>query len=150
MTLNKHPESQPVAWLLQPPYKRPKGSVRTDGVGTLALRFHLLRRFAALRSTSLAHVTGFTSSDSAAACICCLSSSVIGMSIAAVLRSLGFLGGLPRLLSMPLNIYRKKIVSSLASLINSVYNKYSQRKTLRSVGTRLRATRTGFRQIPAW
>ena len=43
MTL--YSESQPVAWLLQWPYKPPKGSVPTDGIETLALRFHLLRRF---------------------------------------------------------------------------------------------------------
>jgi hypothetical protein len=28
-----------VAWPLQPPYKRPKGSARADGVGTLALTY---------------------------------------------------------------------------------------------------------------
>jgi hypothetical protein len=49
---------------------------------------------AARKSISLAHVTGFSPSPSAAAWICCFSASVIGISIAAVLRSSGFLGGL--------------------------------------------------------
>src|SRR4051794_24205476 len=96
-------ESQPVAWLLQRSYKPPKGSAQADGIVTLALRFYLLRRLAALNRTSLAHVTGLASSASAAVCICSRSASVIGISIAAVLRSLGFLGGLPRLVSMPIN-----------------------------------------------
>ncbi len=113
------------------------------------LSAHLLpRRLAALRSTSLAHVTGLASSDSAAACICSRSASVIGISMADVLRSLGFLGGLPiRLFSIPLNIYRKSFVSTLALPTNSVYNKYSQRKTPGSVGTRPGADSTGFRLI---
>ena len=62
------PERQPVAWLLQRSYKPPKGSVSTDGIETLALRFYLLRRFAARKRTSLAHVTGLASLDSAADC----------------------------------------------------------------------------------
>lgn len=127
MTPNK--ESQPVAWLLQRSYNPPKGSESTDGIVTLALRSHLPRRFAALRSTSLAHVTGFASSASAAACICSRSCSVIGISIAAVLRSLGFLGGLPRLISISVNIYRKIPMSTIALPNYSVYNKFRQRKT---------------------
>lgn len=124
-----------------------------NGLGSIPpLSAHLLpRRLAALKSVSLAHVTGLASSTSAAASICCFSASVIGISMAAVLRSLAGLGGLPiRLFPMPLNIYKKSMASTLAMQTYYLYNKCRQRKTLRSVGTRLRATRTGFRQIPAW
>jgi hypothetical protein len=95
------------------------------------LSAHLpLRRFAALSSTSLAHVMGFASSKWAADRICARSPSVNGIRIPAVLRSLGFLGGLPiRLFSIPLNIYRKTFASTLVRLTNYVYNKSRQRKT---------------------
>lgn len=56
MTSNS--ERQPVAWLLQRFFTAPRGSVPTDGIVTLALRY-LLRLFAALKSTSLAHVDVF-------------------------------------------------------------------------------------------
>jgi hypothetical protein len=46
-----------VAWLLQPSYKRPKGSVFARMGSEPLLSAYLLRRFAALKSTSLAHVT---------------------------------------------------------------------------------------------
>jgi hypothetical protein len=116
---------------------------------TPPLSAHLLRRLAALKSVSRAHVTGLASSDSAADSICFFSASVIGISIMAVLRSLGFLGGLPRLVSIQINISIKNSASTLVMQISYLYNKYSQRKTPGSVGTRPRATRTGFRQIPA-
>lgn len=57
MTPNK--ESQPVAWLLQGFCMPPKGAVPTDGIVTLALRYCLPRRCAALNNTSLAHMTDF-------------------------------------------------------------------------------------------
>src|SRR5262249_5943352 len=108
---------------LQPPYKRSKGSVQKRMGSEPLLSAYLPRRFAALNSTSLAHVTGLASSDSAAVSTCCFSASVIGMSMADVLRSLGFLGGLPRLFSMPLNISIKIVASTLATLVYSIYNK---------------------------
>ena len=98
------------------------------GFDSPAFRYVAPRRFAARSSTSLAHVTGLASSDSAADTICRFSASVMGISMAAVLRSLGFLGGLPRLVSMPLKIYRKNPLSSLARRIISVYNKYGKKK----------------------
>ena len=52
-------ESQPVAWLLQRSYKPPKGSVRTDGIVTLALRFYRAARLAARTITSRAHADIF-------------------------------------------------------------------------------------------
>jgi hypothetical protein len=59
MTLNK--ESQPVAWLLQRLYKPPKGSALARMGSEPLLSAYLLRRFAALRSMSPAHVTGLAS-----------------------------------------------------------------------------------------
>src|SRR5262249_200097 len=107
-----HSEGQRVAWLLQRSYKPPKRCAEAHWVGTLAFRCYLLRLLAALKSVSLAHVTGLAPSDSAADHICSFSSSVIGISILAVLRSLGSLGGLPvRLFSMPLNIMVKSLAS---------------------------------------
>jgi hypothetical protein len=123
-------EGQRVAWLLKRSYKPPKRSAQADGIESLAFRFHLLRLFAALNSTSLAHVIGLASSASAASYTCCLCFSVMGMRIPAVLRSLGSLGGLPiRFFSMSLNIYRNSLESSLVMPTNNIYNKYRQRKT---------------------
>lgn len=139
-----------MAWLLQRSYKPPKGSALARMGSEPLLSAYLLRRFAALNRTFLAHVTGFASSASAAVCICCFSASVSGINILAVFRSLGSLGGLPRLVFMVLNISMKIPASSVAMLNKYIYNKSRQIKTLRSVGTRLRATRTGFRQIPEW
>jgi hypothetical protein len=50
------------------------------------------------------------------------------MSMASVRRSFGALGGLPRLVSMPLNISMKIVVSSLVLLIYYVYNKSDKEK----------------------
>ena len=62
-----------------------------NGVGSIPplSAYFTPRRLAARSSVSLAHVTGFSPATSAAAWICCFSASVIGISIAAVLRSLG-------------------------------------------------------------
>jgi hypothetical protein len=66
-----------VAWLLQPPYKRSKGSALVRmGSEPLLSAYFTPRRFAALKRTSLAHVTGLASSASAAVCICFLSAFV--------------------------------------------------------------------------
>jgi hypothetical protein len=138
-----------VAWLLQGPYKPSKGSVFTRMGSKPLLSAYLLRRFAALNNTSLAHVTGLASSDSAADCICCFSASVSGMSMESVRRSSGALGGLPRLVFMQINISMKILASSLALPIYYLYKKCGQEKTLGSVGTRPRATTTGFRLIAA-
>ena len=135
-----------MAWLLQRSYKPPKGSAQADGVGTLALRFHLLRRFAALNRTSLAHVTGFASSASAAFSIASFSSAESGSFIDSVRRSSGGFGGRPRV-SMNINIPIKIMASTLVPDNNYGYNKYSQRKTPGSVGTRPGADSTGFRLI---
>lgn len=89
------------------------------------------RRLAARKRISLAHVTGFSPSPSAAAWICCFSASVMGISIAAVLRSSGLLGGLPLLVSMPINIYRKISASTIASRYYSIHNNTRQEKTHR-------------------
>lgn len=95
---------------------------------SILTRSAYLRRLAALRSTSLAHVTGFASSDSAADMICCFSDSDSGIFISSVRRSPGLLGGLPRFVSMSLNIPIKIVTSSLAIPINYGYDKYSKRK----------------------
>jgi hypothetical protein len=140
----------PASWLAHQSYKLAKGTDQIGLSSILPLSAHLLRRLAALKSNSLAHVTGLASSASAAALICSRSSSVIGICIPAVLRSLGFLGGLPRLFSMRINIYRKNPVSTIAIQNKSVHNKYRQKKTPAAAETTDGATRTGFRQIPAW
>ena len=56
-----------------------------------------LRRKAAFRSTSRAHVTGFASPDSAADSTSRFSAAVIGIFIESVRRSIAALGGLPRI-----------------------------------------------------
>ena len=118
---------------------------------TPPLSAHLLRRLAALSRTSLAHVTGFASSASAAFSIASFSPDESGSFIDSVRRSSGAFGGRPiRLFSIKLNIPIKSLASTLALLTNYGYDKYSQRKTLGSVSTRPRATRTGFRLIPDW
>jgi len=137
-----------VAWSLQWPYKPPKRSVKTDGIETPALRYYLLRRFAALSRTSLAHVTGFASSASAAFSIAPFSSAERGSFIDSVRRSSGAFGGRPIFgFPMKLNIPIKSLASTIVSYTNYGYDKYSQRKTPGSVGTRPGASSTGFRQI---
>jgi hypothetical protein len=136
-----------VAWSLQWPYTPPKRFAKANGIVTPALRFHLLRRFAALNKVSLAHVTGLASSASAALSISAFSTSESGSFMDSVRRSSGAFGGLPRLFSMKINIPIKIVVSTIAKPIIYGYDKYSQRKTLGSVGTQSRASSTGFRQI---
>lgn len=126
----QHTESGPrLGWRISLIHWRREPSI--NGLGSIPLlsAHLLLRRLAALKSVSLAHVTGFASSDSAAALICSRSSSVMGICIPSVLRSLGFLGGLPRLFSMRINIYRINPLSTIAMHIKSVHNKTRQRKT---------------------
>jgi len=91
------------------------------------------RRLAARNRTSLAHVTGLASSASAAVWICCFSASVSGMSMLAVLRSCGSLGGRPRLLSMPINISMENSPSILDPPTNYIYDKYSNKKPRRNL-----------------
>lgn len=55
-----------MAWPLQPPYKRSKGSAQADGVGTLALRSYCAARLAARTSTVRAHAASLTPALSAA------------------------------------------------------------------------------------
>lgn len=146
--ISNQSEGQRVAWLLQRAYTSPKRSVKTRMGSEPLPSAYLLRRFAALNRTSRAHVTGLASSASAAVCICSRSASVIGISIAAVLRSLGFLGGLPRLVSMLINIYRKNVVSTIDLPNNSVHNKPRQKKTpMQPWRATLGRTRTGFRRF---
>jgi hypothetical protein len=136
-----------VAWLLQRSYKPPKGSVPTDGIETLALRFHLPRRFAARKSTSLAHVDV---SCPAAASSSARWASVSRIRSSAALRSSGGLGGRPirGCFSMNLNVATKTFASTLAMPTLRCYNKWSRKeKTPGSVGTRPGADSTGFRLI---
>jgi hypothetical protein len=60
----------------------------------------------------------------------------------AVLRSLGFLGGLPRLVSMPLNISRKIAPSTIASRIYYIYNKSRHKKPRRCLAGWRRGNKT--------
>jgi hypothetical protein len=140
----------PASWLAHQSYKLAKGTVQNGLSSILPLSAHLpLRRLAALMSTSLAHVTGLASSDCAARSMASFSSAERGSFMDSVLRSSGAFGGLPRF-SINIKIPIKIMASTLAPHNNYGYNKSRQNKTLRSVGTRLRATRTGFRLIPAW
>jgi hypothetical protein len=87
-------------------------------------------------------------SPCAARSMASFSSTERGSFIDSVRRSSGAFGGRPiRLFSMKLNIPIKYLVSTLALSTNYGYDKYSQRKTLGSVGTRPRAESTGFRLI---
>jgi len=134
-------ESQPVAWLLQWSYKPPRGSVPTDGIVTLALRFHLLRRFAALSRTSLAHVDV---SWPAAASNSARCASVSLMRNSAALRSSGGFGGRPRssFFSMSLTVATKNYPSTLAMPIMCCYNKYRRKEKTPSQPGKVTAGRT--------
>jgi hypothetical protein len=108
-------------------YILPKGRACRPLGSIPPLSAHLLRRFAALKSVSLAHVTGLASSAWAARSISVFSSADRGIFMLSVLRSFGAFGGLPRV-SMMINIPIKSAASTVAPIIFYGYNKYEQRK----------------------
>jgi hypothetical protein len=87
---------------------------------------YFCRRFAAFRRILRDQVTGFSSSDSAAAQIAALSASVSGILMSDVCRSSAFFGGRPLIMSIN-NTHKNldfKPDYALISDVNYGYNKH--------------------------